>query len=104
MTDLTQLYATERRLEHQLDAVREQIREHINYLGLNKRIRPEDFHITADTPESGFVPKVLPGITVLHKPTGIARHSDSERSQHRNKAIALAAVRHELLAMGWREE
>lgn len=104
MSDLAQLYAAERRLESELDAVREQIREAVNYLGLNKRIRPDDFHITTDTAGGGFVPKVLPGITVLHKPTGVARHSDRERSQHRNKAIALAAVKHELLAMGWREE
>lgn len=104
MTNLEQLYAAERRLESELDAVREQIREQINYLGLNKRIRPDDFVVTIDPRDGSFVPAAKNGVTVLHKPTGIARHTDSERSQHRNKAIALAAVKHELLAMGWREE
>ena len=36
MTKLTELHAIERDLEQRLAAVREQIREEVNYLGLNK--------------------------------------------------------------------
>lgn len=101
---IEQLYAEERRLEGELEAVREQNREHINHTGSNKIIKSADFHITADIPASCFVTKVLPGVTVLHKPTGVAHHCYRERSQHRNKDIAFAEVKRALLALGWREE
>lgn len=91
MTNLEQLYATERRLESELDTVREQIREAVNYLGLNKRvIRQSDF-------------KISPVGAVCHTPTGIVRAIEAISFWERRK-LSLAAVKHELLAMGWREE
>lgn len=91
MTDLTQLYAAERNLEHRLDAVREQIRDQVNYLGLNKRmIRHSDF-------------KISPAGAVCHTPSGVVRAVEAPTFWGRRQA-SLAAVKHELLAMGWREE
>lgn len=91
MTNLEQLYAAERRLESELDAVREQIREQVNYMGLNKRvIRQSDF-------------KISPAGAVCHTPTGIVRAIKAHTFWERRQA-SLAAVKHELLAMGWREE
>lgn len=40
MTKLEQLYAAERDLEQRLAVLREQIREEVNYLGLNKKLQP----------------------------------------------------------------
>lgn len=37
MTKLEQLYAVERDLEQRLAVLREQIREEVNYLGINKK-------------------------------------------------------------------
>lgn len=101
MTNLEQLYAAERRLESELDAVREQIREAVNYLGLNKRIfRMSDVTLTFEF-ELGAIRQ---GCTALHVPSGVKRHKSWSNNSTMNRRSAISAVKHELLAMGWREE
>lgn len=45
----------------------------------------------------------FPGIRVTHVPTGIHAVCDSERSQLRNKRIALAMVEYGLAELGWKD-
>lgn len=98
MNNLEQLYATERRLEGELDAVREQIRE---VIGLNKRVfRACDIIVSFEF-ELGSIRQ---GCTALHVPSGIKRHKSWSNNSLMNRRSAVSAVKHELLAMGWREE
>ena len=104
MTKLEQLYAAERDLEQRLAVLREQIREEVNYLGINKkRIRTEQLLISCPTGhESGFgTHQPQRAVIILHIPTGISVCKDLWRSQHRNKHEALQELVEKLEAQGW---
>ena len=45
---------------------------------------------------SGFSLKIPDGIQILHKPTGVSIICTSERSQHKNRAIALKLLEEKL--------
>ncbi len=53
--------------------------------------KPEDFEVTLypPMPTSGFRIGMPKGVKVLHKPTGLFATSEDERSQHRNRDVAL---------------
>lgn len=102
MKTLQQIDAEIVQLEQQLAVLHEQRREWVNHLDLNKKlIRAQDFKVTADVSPYKFVNVTLPGITVLHVPTGYAHHCDSHRSQHRNKTECIDTVTARLAAEGW---
>ena len=43
-------------------------------------------------------------IKVTHKPTGIYAACDYERSQHKNRAVAMRMVEYGLAEIGWKDE
>jgi len=51
--------------------------------------------------KSAWVPRVDNGVLILHKPTGVVSKCDSERSQHRNRALALEDLKQKLKSLGW---
>ncbi|MGZ8432819.1 MAG: peptide chain release factor-like protein [Candidatus Binatia bacterium] len=69
-------------------------------------MRAEDLEITATNPEprgGQHVGTPHYHIKVLHKPTGIYAVSMWERSQHKNKQIAMAMVEFGLAELGWKD-
>lgn len=55
-------------------------------------MNPEDLIITSieKAPEGGMhTGKISTGIKIVHKPSGMIFQCDSERSQHKNRDIAL---------------
>lgn len=67
-------------------------------------IRPEDVRIECDRhPPGGQHCGMLSGLKVTHIPSGISVHVDTERSQHRNKMIALDALTGALTSPWYRE-
>ena len=58
---------------------------------MSYEFEPEDISITAWPPGSSswFIHRVVHGIRVVHLPTGTVVTCDSERSQHRNRELAL---------------
>lgn len=62
------------------------------------KLKPEDLSISAWASKSvnGFCNTVSRGIKIVHLPTGLTATCDSERSQHRNKAVALAELQSKL--------
>lgn len=56
-------------------------------------IPPEDLKIEGERhPPGGQHCGVLPGVTITHVPTGISVYCSAERSQHRNRMIAMDAL------------
>lgn len=43
------------------------------------------------------------GVRVTHIPTGIEAACKTERSQHKNRNVALAMIEYGLLELGWKE-
>ena len=41
------------------------------------------------------------GVWVRHKPTGLYAECNTERSQHKNRTIAMSMVEYGLVEMGW---
>lgn len=65
----------------------------------------EDFEVSDISPRhqgGQHVALTIYHIKVLHKPTGIYAVCMSERSQHKNRAIAMAMVQYGLAEMGWK--
>jgi len=55
-------------------------------------INPEDLNISAwseKTATSSWDYEIPKGIKIIHKPTGIEVTHDKERSQHKNRAVAM---------------
>lgn len=54
-------------------------------------IRPEDFRVETfpQSAPGGFILKPSNGVRITHGPTGLKAESSEERSQHRNRAIAM---------------
>lgn len=62
-------------------------------------IKPEDISISewsSKPRKRGWNLVPLNGVIVFHKPSGIQIAVDSERSQHRNKALAMAKLKKQL--------
>ena len=57
-------------------------------------LKPEDLHVETILKQTGggFAPIGTSGVRVTHLPTGIAVHESSERSQHANRAKAIARL------------
>lgn len=65
----------------------------------------EDFEISAINPnppggQQAGVPNYH--VKVLHKPTGIYAVCMAERSQHKNRKVAMDMVEYGLASMGWK--
>src|SRR5262245_58409439 len=66
---------------------------------INIEIRPEDLErqtFRSGGPGGQHQNKTESGVRYIHKPTGIAAESRSERSQHKNDAMALALLKAKL--------
>lgn len=57
-------------------------------------LNPEDFVVAVVFKQlGGFAPVTAHGVRVTHKPSRISVVVDSERSQHKNRQLALQALR-----------
>lgn len=56
------------------------------------------FSMYPPLPTGGMTLGMSRGVTITHKPTGLSVSVDSERSQHRNRDVALAALAEKLAA------
>jgi peptide chain release factor 2 len=73
----------------------------VNTQSLNQE---SDFEVSAlrTEPVGGQQVGVRPvAVKVLHKPTGIYAVCENERSQHKNRSVAMAMVQYGLAEMGW---
>lgn len=62
-------------------------------------INPQDLRIDMlPSPKGGMVTSPSNGIEITHLPTGIVVRCDSERSQHKNRDIAIKELRKQLEA------
>ena len=63
-----------------------------------KDLNPDDLVIQtySSKPKGGWSLRPDDGIKITHVPSGLVAFSDSERSQHRNKNIAMQELREKL--------
>ena len=61
-------------------------------------IKPEEITIEhwQSKPLSPWLHQIPRGVKITHLPTGVVVTEESDRSQHRNKEIALDAIRNKL--------
>ena len=65
----------------------------------------DDYEVTDIRPKSSggqHVGMTISHIKVLHKPTGIYAVCATERSQHKNRSVAMAMVQYGLAELGYK--
>lgn len=65
---------------------------------MTPEINPEDISISVycEKPRSGWDLSPCQGVKIIHLPTGIETKSASERSQHRNRHVAIEELKEKL--------
>ena len=70
-------------------------------------MKPEDLKIESypDRKPGGQVVGIMTtGIRVTHLPTNLVASCEAQRSQTKNRVVALAMIEYGLVELGWREE